>query len=208
MAANMTNAEAELSSECERSVLTWYDFVCPFCYIGQQRSALLAERGFEVIELPFQAHPEIPADGVAAGPRTGLMYTRLEQEAKAAELPLNWPPRLPNTRLALAAAEWVRQQDPEAFADFHRALFAAHFVAGEDLGEPAVIDRHAHAFGVDLEAMHAALADGSALAMVAASEKLGRQAGVQGTPAWWLDGKLISGLQPVSKFEQLAATRL
>jgi hypothetical protein len=42
-------------------------------------------------------------------------------------------------------------------------------------------------------------ADGSALAAVKESELLGRRYGVQGTPAWFLAQRLISGLLfPVS----------
>src|SRR3954469_12616599 len=88
-----------------RTVLHWYDFVCPFCYVAQHRNAILARHGLEVVELPFQAHPEIPVGGVAIGPRTGPMYAMLELEARLAGLPLHWPRRLPNTRRALAAAE-------------------------------------------------------------------------------------------------------
>ena len=41
------------------TVLHWYDFVCPFCYVGQQRNAILAQHGLDVVELPFQPHHSI-----------------------------------------------------------------------------------------------------------------------------------------------------
>jgi hypothetical protein len=66
------------------TVLHWYDFVCPFCYVGQQRNEILARHGLDVVELPFQAHPDIPLGGIAAGPRSGPMYAMLECEAKEA----------------------------------------------------------------------------------------------------------------------------
>lgn len=50
------------------TVLHWYDFVFPFCYVGQQRNAILARRGLDVVELPFQAHPDIPLGGIAECP--------------------------------------------------------------------------------------------------------------------------------------------
>ncbi len=43
-----------------RTVLNWYDFLCPFCYVGQSRIAILVRHGLHVVELPFQAHPDIP----------------------------------------------------------------------------------------------------------------------------------------------------
>jgi predicted DsbA family dithiol-disulfide isomerase len=187
-----------------RTVLHWYDFLCPYCYVGQSRNAILARHQLDVIELPFQAHPDIPPSGSPVGPRNGPMYSNLERQAKEAGLALNWPPRLPDTRHALAAAEWVRQHQPDHFTQFHKDLFAAHFVLGEDIGKPVVIDRHAADLGIDVEAFHIALADGSALTAVKESELLGRRHGVQGTPAWFLTQRLISGLLPVSDFERLA----
>jgi predicted DsbA family dithiol-disulfide isomerase len=186
------------------TVLHWYDFLCPFCYVGQQRNSILVRRGLGVIELPFQAHPDIPPQGIEAGPRAGSMYAILERKAAEAGLPLRWPPRLPDTRRALAAAEWTRRNQPESFDRLHRALFAAHFALGEDLGDPAVVDRHAAGAAVDLAALHAALSDGSAFDAVTEAEALGREHGVHGTPAWLLNGRLIMGLHSAAEFEQLA----
>jgi predicted DsbA family dithiol-disulfide isomerase len=187
-----------------RTVLHWYDFLCPFCYVGQQRTAILVSHRLDAVELPFQAHPEIPPGGIPAGPRKGPMYAMLEHEAREAGLPLNWPQRLPDTRLALAAAEWVRRHHQHTFSQFHKDLFEAHFVLGEDLGDPAVIDRHARRSGINLEALHAALADGSAEAAVTEAEIVGRNYGVHGTPAWLVAKRLIAGLLPASEFERLA----
>src|SRR5262249_50192334 len=150
--------------------------------------------GLRVLELPFQAHPEIPPGGIPAGPRNGPMYATLEREAKEAGLPLHWPPRLPNTRQAFAAAEWARRHQPCAFPWFHKDLFDAHSVLGEDLEDLAVIDRHASQSGLDVVALHAALADDSAAAAVMEAEMTARKYGVQGTPAWLLGERLIAGL--------------
>jgi predicted DsbA family dithiol-disulfide isomerase len=188
-----------------RTVLHWYDFICPFCYVAQHRNKILARHELDVVELPFQAHPEIPPGGVAAGPRKGPMYEKLEREAKAAGLPLNWPPRLPNTRQVLAAAEWSRRHQPHAFQALHEKLFTAHFVLGENLEDATVVDRYAEAAGIDLASLHAALADGSAMAAVAEAEALGRRHGVQGTPAWLLRQQLIPGLLPAAEFERIAS---
>jgi predicted DsbA family dithiol-disulfide isomerase len=187
------------------TVLHWYDFICPFCYVGQDRNSILVRHGISVVEMPFQAHPEIPAGGIVVGPRRGSMYRMLEHDAAAAGLPLRWPTRLPNTRRALAVAEWTRNHDAQAFVRLHKQLFAAHFALGEDLGDPELIDRYARSCGIDLGALHAALADGSAELAVSSAEALGRQHGVQGTPAWLLPQGMINGLRPAAEFEHIAA---
>jgi predicted DsbA family dithiol-disulfide isomerase len=189
-------------------VLHWYDFICPFCYIGQQRNAILRRRGLVVVELALQAHPEIPVGGIQVGPRDGLMYATLDREAKEAGLPLHWPRHLPNTRKALAAAEWVRRHRPVGAARFHRQLFEAHFALGQDLEDQRVIDEYATQSGIDLAALHAALDDGSAARLVDETEVIGRGHGVYGTPAWFLSGRLIAGLRSAGDFEDIAEQAL
>ena len=205
-AASPADEPSMVAGDLGRShqVLHWYDFLCPFCYVGQQRNTIFEAHGLEVLDLPFEAHPEIPPGGRNVGERKGPMYERLEEEARAAGLPLVWPTRLPNTRMALAAAEWARRHAPRSFATFEKALFAAHFALGEDLGNRDVIDRHAAETGIDVAAMRAAIDDGSAYVLVDASETLGASLGVQGTPAWFARGRLISGLYPREQYEQLA----
>ena len=111
----------------------------------RRTTAILMRYGFHVVELPLQAHPDIPPGGIPAGPRSGPMYAMLERDAREAGLELNWPPHLPDTRRALAAAEWVRRHRPDDFPAVHRKLFEAHFVLGEGLEDPAVIDSRARA---------------------------------------------------------------
>lgn len=206
-AANAQDSDQDVQPEIPmgpRTVLHWFDFICPFCYVGQRLNEVLSRRGLEVVHLPFQIHPEIPPGGVAAGPRSGPMYGALEREAAQAGLPLNWPPRLPDTRTALSAAEWARRRRPEASEEFNRGLFAAHFALGEDVGDTEVILRHARAAGIDTDVLGAALADGSAEAALAGAERVGGRFGVRATPTWLIAGELVSGLRPVPEFEALA----
>ena len=189
-------------------VLHWFDFLCPFCYVGQQRNRILEQRGLDIVHLPFQIHPEIPPEGIEAGPRSGPMYANLEREAAQAGLPLNWPSRLPGTRTALSAAEWVRLHRPDVSDEFNRRLFAAHFALGEDLGDIAVIDRHADDLSIDLDALNGAIADGSAGASLAEAEAIGARFGVRATPSWHIAGELVSGLLPQPEFDRLADSAL
>jgi predicted DsbA family dithiol-disulfide isomerase len=185
-------------------VLHWYDFLCRFCYVGQGRNEIFERYGFRVLDMPFEAHPDIPPSGRSMSSREGPMYEFIEAEARAAGLPLKWPSRLPNTRMALAAAEWARQHAPNAFPAFEKALFAAHFARDEDLGNREIIMRHAAESGADASAMAAALDNGSAYGLVDRSEAWARKAGVRGTPAWLAAGRLIPGLYPKEQFENLA----
>ena len=194
----------DMISTGPRTVLHWFDFICPFCYVAQQRNQILSEHGLEVVHLPFQIHQEIPPGGMAAGPRNGPVYGELERAAARAGLPLNWPSRLPDTRTALSAAEWVRRRRPDVTDEFNRALFAARFAAGEDIGDTAVIMGHARAAGIDSDALGTALVDGSAQAFLDDAEAAGARLAVRATPTWLIAGEKVSGLLPEAEFEALA----
>lgn len=190
-------------AEVTAPVLHWYDFVCPFCYVGQDRSRLLTERGFTVLSIPLPIHPEIPLGGIAAGPRQGPMYEFLEDEARAAGLPLHWPARLPNTLHALTVAEWVRRHEPDAFPALYAVLFEAHFAGGEDIGDRAVVERHAAASGVDTRALTGAMCSPGPAQDVERSALSAARIGITGTPAWLVGSQVLSGLRPRPEFEHL-----
>ena|SRR6266478_6242963 len=78
-----------------RTVLYWYDFLARSATLRSTARDPRSTRASCVVELPFQAHPEIPPAGVQAGSRKGPMYTMLEREAEEAGLPLRWPPAFP-----------------------------------------------------------------------------------------------------------------
>jgi predicted DsbA family dithiol-disulfide isomerase len=191
------------TSPNEMEVLHWFDFICPFCYVSQDRDEILVASGFNVAELPFQAHPGIPPEGILMGPRRGPMYEELERQAKSAGLALNWPACLPNSRTALAASAWVRRINPGIARQFNAKLFNAHFALGQDLGDSQLVIRYAVELGADLKRLRNALADGSAFKEVSDSEAIAHGHGVRGTPAWLLNGTLIDGSIPVNDFRQL-----
>ena len=187
-----------------RTVLHWYDFICPFCYVSQDRDDVLLARGLDVVDLPFRAHPEIPPSGVHVGPRQGPTYRSLEAQARAAGLALNWPSRLPNSGMALGAAEWIRRNRTAVSRAFNKAMFEAHFVLGEDIGDMATILRKAAQFGLDGRTLDAALGDGSAARWVRESEAQAHEHGVRGTPAWLYRDRLLSGALPLDEFVRFA----
>lgn len=186
-------------------VAGFYDLTCPFCYVAQGKNDLLVSLGLEVVELPFQAHPEVPAGGLQIGERHGPMYDAIGEAARDAGLPLRWQPRLPNSRPALAAAEWARRFDHPKSDRYRRSLFAAHFAEGESIDDIGTLLRLGSEAGIDVVALKAAMDDGSAAQAVAASQQLGRALGVTGTPTWASRGSALVGNRAVGDFERFAA---
>jgi predicted DsbA family dithiol-disulfide isomerase len=103
--------------------VVWSDYLCPWCYLGMERPALLARLGLDVTVRPFELHPEIPPGGMELGPeRAERWWGRFRAEAAAEGLPFRPPQRVPSTRRALEVAEAVRLDMPGAFEALHRRL--------------------------------------------------------------------------------------
>lgn len=183
------------------SVLHWYDFICPFCYIAQDRNRILRDAGITVVELPMQIHPEIGPEGASAGPRVGPMYDNLASQAEEAGLELNWSPRIPYSRFALAAAEAVRTGRPESHQAFSEAIFHAYFALGHDIGDQTVIARCAEDVGIDPAIFGPDRAD----ADLRYAEGQAHEHHVTATPSWLVVGQLVRGLQSRAYFQTLVS---
>ena len=186
------------------SVEHWFDFVCPFCYVAQDRNRVLREHGIEVVEHGMRIHPEIPPGGTPAGPRVGPTYDFLAQQAEDAGLPLHWSDRMPYTRTALAAFEWLNSVDSEVAERFATSVFAAYFAEQLDIESVDLLSTLAEAAGGDAAGLRAALTDGTAYDALTRSEQRAAEYGVMGTPTWIVGGQAVSGLRPREWFKDLA----
>jgi predicted DsbA family dithiol-disulfide isomerase len=187
--------------------LLWRDYLCPWCYLGRDRTALLEELGVTVDVRAYELHPEIPAEGRAVRPdgRFAAVLDHIAAECEAVGLPFRLPSRIPNTRRLLEVAEAVRVAAPERFAGVDAAFYDAQWVHDLDLGDPAVVDAILADAGVDVD-----VDQGAALVEAAMAEA--REHDVTGTPAWWVDGRLLlPGVQERDTvrrwIERLLATR-
>ena len=100
---------------------------------------------------------------------------------------------------AFTAAEAATFADGEgAFWGFHDAIFAK----SKEL-ERASLEKRAAELGLDVVRLRLALDTGRYEARVAADMDLGVQLGVTGTPAFFVNGRMVSGAQPVETFVRL-----
>ena len=181
------------------TAVVWSDYLCPWCYVGQDRTALLRSLGVEVTVLPYELHPEVPVGGRPLQVR----YSAVAAECEAVRMPFRPPTVLPNTRRVLAAAEWVRRSaEPSVFEALHTALFRAYFVDGLDIGDEEVSASLLEAVGVDPAAVDIA----AGTAWMAESMAAAREVGVTGTPAWQLStGFVIPGVQSRQFYARVVA---
>jgi predicted DsbA family dithiol-disulfide isomerase len=110
------------------------------------------------------------------------------------------PERIPNTRRALALAEWARAQG--RLDAMRTALMRAHWEREDDLEDEGVLAACAAEAGLDAGAARAALADPEWPARVDAASAEAAREGVTGIPTFIVGERRVVGCQP---YAELAA---
>jgi predicted DsbA family dithiol-disulfide isomerase len=113
-------------------------------------------------------------------------------------MPFRPPTHVPNSRRALAVAESVRLNQPQHFDALDRALFTAYFVDGLDIGDADVVAELVRSAGAQPVEPDDRVVD--------TSVRDAYDAGVSGTPSWFIDNRLvIPGVQDRSYYERMVA---
>jgi predicted DsbA family dithiol-disulfide isomerase len=187
-------------------VVVWSDYICPWCYLGRDRTTLLEQEGADVTWRPFELHPEIPPEGRATRPggRLAAVFDMIGLECAELGLPFRSPTHTPNSRLSLATAAAVCADYPEAFPALDRALFEAHWVTGDDIGDPDLINELVASAGVPIDELQT----GRGKELLDASMSDAADIGITGTPAWLFEsGFVLPGVQPRELYTRIV-TRL
>ncbi len=182
------------------------DFVCPFCFIAEQSSLVRLQRELDIVVdwRGFELHPETPLGGM---PVTSLV-PRARLERMGAYMPqlaarfgidnMATPEHLPNTRRALAMAEFARDHGRlDAFRD---AVMEAHWTRSGNLEQ----DLRTVASRAGLNPTDALQAADAApyLERVDALRAEAHGAGVTGIPTFFFGDEKVVGCPPD---EELAA---
>jgi predicted DsbA family dithiol-disulfide isomerase len=188
----------------------WTDYICPWAYLGRDRTAVLRSLDVTVTAMPYELHPDLPLGGRAVRPdgRLGPLHAAIARECATVGLPFRAPTRVPNSRRALETAEVVRAIDTAAFELVDTALFAAHFAEGLDIGNADVIDEIVTSAGAPARDVRRLVDNGTGRDAVAASIRTAHGHGIAATPAWLFPGDFVlPGVQPRELFERVV-TRL
>ncbi len=190
----------------------WSDIVCPWCFIGKRRlAAALADEpeGSVLVRWhAFQLQPDIPVEGLDAREyferRFGSPERVAELQAHVAgaalqdglELRFDLQRRAPNTLLAHRAIKLAPDEDAAI-----EALFAGHFLEGEDVGDRDTVLRLVPDLDPD------ALDRGDGADAVATDLETAREIGVTGVPFFVAAGRLaLSGAHEPALLRRLFAT--
>ena len=185
------------------------DPVCPWCLIGKaELDRALSERPghpFVITWHPFRLNPVFPRDGVPMdeylrvklGERVEEVLGSLARRAEALGIPLNPPPREPNTTDAHRLMHWAGIEGAQTRV--MSGLLAAHWREGRDIGDPDVLAGIAEGAGMDGTMVRRLLASDADRDRVAMAEAYARERGVTSVPTFIIgDQYVVAGAQTAS----------
>jgi predicted DsbA family dithiol-disulfide isomerase len=188
------------------------DVVCPWCYIGQKRldKAVAALPGVDVDIRwrPYQLDPTIPPEGKD---RKAYMLAKFGSEERLKQIhdrivPLGAADGIDfhfedikvaaNTLDAHRVIRWAASAGDGVQSRVTKALFAANFEQGENIGDHAVLARIAGENGMDEAVVAGLLASDADKDAVQAEIENAQRMGVTGVPFFVLEGKYaVTGAQ-------------
>ncbi len=174
------------------------DPICPWCFIGKRRlERALAARPDLQIEVhwrAFQLNPEMPAEGMDrqlylelkfGGPAAAQrIYDTIAEAGVSEKIGFDFGAirRTPNT---VNAHRLIRRAGLEGKQDaVVEALFERYFLAGEDIGDTAILLKAAREAGLPSSDLEAFLAGAEEADVVRSEDALARRTGIQGVPTF------------------------
>jgi len=122
------------------------DYICPFCYIGHLRLAVLRQHYDLKINWCFiEIHPETPVPGHStlklnySTEHWNNLLQNLQQLADEEGVQLCEQSFIANSRKALLLSEASKSLGADVFYPLHEAIFNACFIEGRNIGEESVL---------------------------------------------------------------------
>ncbi len=193
------------------------DFICPWCYIGENGLALAIEglpAGIDVQLqwLPFELNPNMPSEGMdrksyrsrkfGSWERSQAMDAQTVMAGKAIGLVFDYEAirRTPNTFQAHRVS-WLAQREGKQRA-FVEAALKGYFAEGHDIGSEEVLAEIVGEIGLDRDAVAAFLDSNKGANSVRALERTAQDHGIRGVPHFDINGTALIGAQPVGAIRQ------
>ena len=154
----------------------------------------------------LEIHPEIPLEGLRWPPylraRFGGMSDMLREEAQQAGLAMVIPEVIPNSRRALEASEYAREQGKHEA--FHKVVFRKFYGEGQDLGSWTILQDASEEVGLDGSTMRHKTENGDFTQIVDAHKAELIALGATGVPLYIFEGKYaVVGLRPYAAFQEV-----
>jgi len=185
----------------------YFDFSSPYGYLGSHGiDDLAARHGREVAWRPYLMGAAMKISGSPPLVEQPLLaeYTKhdLARSARLAGVPFTLPEPFPVATVAACRAYyWLEARDPPAARELARALYAAYFADGRNIGAPETVLAVGAEQGLDRDALQGGLQDPAVKTHVREVTDTAIARGVFGAPFFIVDGEAFWGHDRLAQVE-------
>ncbi|MGH7801431.1 MAG: DsbA family oxidoreductase [Thermodesulfobacteriota bacterium] len=185
-------------------VTVYYDYICPYCFLGTKRIERLAKESDMDLEWRgIEIHPEIPPQGVR--PAKTLKFGQVAEDVKEMSLEdkikIKFPGIVTNTRVCLEASEFAKAKD--SFSKFHNSVYEAYFQDGENIGTNDVILDIGEKTGLDVIELEECLKKRTMLKKIEENRRGAERDQVMGVPTFIFGRFPVHGVQSLDAFRKI-----
>jgi len=190
----------------------YFDFSSPYGYLASGRIDDIGKRhGREVIWRPYLMGAVMKQTGskpLVERPIIGDYSTRdLHRCARLYGMPFERPDPFPVATVAACRAfYWVADRDPAQAKELAKALYAAYFAEGRNIGDAEVVIDVSASMGIDRDELRAALGDDAVKQRLRHETDAAIERGVFGSPFVIVDGEPFWGNDRLDQVERWIET--
>jgi 2-hydroxychromene-2-carboxylate isomerase len=185
----------------------YFEFASPYGYLASQRiDGIGARCGREVRWHPMMLGAAFKLTGAQPLMHTPLkgdyMMHDLPRFARLLDVPFKAPPVMPANSLAASrACVWLEEDGADLATRLAKAIFAAHWGEGRDIGDPEQVADIAEGIGIDRARLLAAVADPAIKQRLKDRTNAAIERGVFGSPFIFVDGESFWGADRLDQVE-------
>ncbi|NIP31904.1 MAG: thioredoxin domain-containing protein [Candidatus Dadabacteria bacterium] len=191
------------------NIIFYYDYICPFCFIGTKRiSRLIKEYDLNVEWRGIEIHPEYSVEGKKRKKTARLdhIIQTLNDIAKEDNTEIELPGFVTNTRLPLESAEYAKTEGK--FIDFHNALYEAYFKNRINIGLLDNLTEIAQAVGLNMDSYLDSINERKFKKAIDSNKAIANENLVLGVPTIYFNELRIHGVQSADAYKSIIEKEL
>lgn len=185
-------------------ILFFYDYICPFCYIGSRRIVKIAsEYGMEIEWRPIEIHPEYTNEGKKRkrGLRSAHILQTLKDVAKDDNTEIELPGFVTNSRLCLESSVYAKEMGK--FMEFHNNVYSSYFQNRVNIGKVENVLKIAEDSGLDPDELFMLLKERKLKKSIEENKRFADENMVLGVPTVYVNDLRIHGTQSMDVYRNL-----
>ena len=186
------------------AITFYYDYICPFCYIGSQRIQKLASKlSLDINWKGIEIHPEYSPEGKKRKKtqRTEHLSNVLCEIAKEDNTEISLAGFVTNSRLCLEASEYAKTKN--RFLQFHNEVYDRYFNKKQNIGKLDVVLEIGEKAGLNIADLEEKLRSGSMKELIDENKRSADKNAVIGVPTIYFDEFRVHGAQSIEVYRNI-----